>query len=197
MIDGVYSVWKKQAGGERLNMKKFWGLGEFLNDLQRIMKINNNGSTRTFCWKRLQLLETRYDIHNMLNDSSERQESRNCPHRDFYNVRKVDNNVYHAACMNKKQLLRFIKSKIKQCPHAVVMEKEGQLITLSEIVKNLDIKPHELSIDTLDMSQGQATFHRFDRFAARYNPLGMSKLRRIFLKTNNHTKGRFLADITE
>jgi len=38
------------------------------------------------------------------------------PHRDFYNVRKVDTHVHHSACMNQKHLLRFIKSKLKRCP---------------------------------------------------------------------------------
>jgi AMP deaminase len=136
-------------------------------------------------------------MHNMLNVNLERQESRNCPHRDFYNVRKVDNNVYHAGCMNRKQLLRFIKSRIERCPHAVVMEENGEDITLSQVVENLDIKPKELSIDTLDMSPRQVNFHRFDRFTARYNPLEMSKLHSIFLKTDNYMKGRFLAEITE
>jgi len=198
MLDGVYSVSQKQpGGGKKVAVMSFWKLEEFLEDLQKIMKISNNGSTRTFCWKRLKLLETRFEMHNMLNDRLERKESRNCPHRDFYNVRKVDNNVSHSACMNKKHLLRFIKSRIKQCPHAVVMEEDGELITLKQLVENLDVKPHELSTDTLDMTPGHVTFHRFDRFAARYNPLGMSKLRSIFLETDNQMNGRFLAEITE
>ncbi|RYR34220.1 hypothetical protein Ahy_A10g048970 isoform J [Arachis hypogaea] len=38
------------------------------------------------------------------------------PHRDFYNVRKVDTHVHHSACMNQKHLLRFIKSKLRKEP---------------------------------------------------------------------------------
>jgi len=38
------------------------------------------------------------------------------PHRDFYNVRKIDNHVHHSACMNQKHLLRFIKYKLKTKP---------------------------------------------------------------------------------
>ena len=37
------------------------------------------------------------------------------------------------------------------------------------------------------------TFHRFDRFNLKYNPAGQSRLREIFLKTDNHVKGRYLA----
>lgn len=38
------------------------------------------------------------------------------PHRDFYNVRKVDTHVHHSASFNQKHLLRFIKSKMKRAP---------------------------------------------------------------------------------
>lgn len=39
------------------------------------------------------------------------------PHRDFYNVRKVDTHIHHSASMNQKHLLRFIKSKLKKNPN--------------------------------------------------------------------------------
>lgn len=39
------------------------------------------------------------------------------PHRDFYNVRKVDTHVHLASCMNQKHLLRFIKAKLKKAPN--------------------------------------------------------------------------------
>lgn len=38
------------------------------------------------------------------------------PHRDFYNVRKVDTHIHHSASMNQKHLLRFIKHKMKRSP---------------------------------------------------------------------------------
>jgi adenosine deaminase len=33
------------------------------------------------------------------------------------------------------------------------------------------------------------TFHRFDKFNLKYNPIGESRLREIFLKYNNHING--------
>lgn len=39
-------------------------------------------------------------------------------------------------------------------------------------------------------------FHRFDRFNDRYNPTGSSRLREIFLKTDNLLKGKYLAELT-
>ena len=46
---------------------------------------------------------------------------------------------------------------------------------------------------------GQAhtdSFHRFDKFNLKYNPIGESRLRTIFLKTDNYIKGRYLAEVT-
>lgn len=55
---------------------------------------------------------------------------------------------------------------------------------------------YDLSIDTLDMHANN-TFRRFDRFNLKYNPAGQSRLREIFLKTDNVLGGRYLAEITK
>ncbi|VDN10354.1 unnamed protein product [Dibothriocephalus latus] len=39
------------------------------------------------------------------------------------------------------------------------------------------------------------TFHRFDKFNAKYNPIGQSQLREVFLKTDNFNKGAFFAHV--
>ncbi|KAJ1500547.1 AMP deaminase [Coelomomyces lativittatus] len=41
------------------------------------------------------------------------------------------------------------------------------------------------------------SFHRFDKFNLKYNPIGESRLREIFMKTDNLIKGRYLAEITK
>ena len=42
----------------------------------------------------------------MVHDRSEHSEVAVNPHRDFYNVRKVDTHIHHSAAMNAKHLLR-------------------------------------------------------------------------------------------
>lgn len=44
-------------------------------------------------------------------------------------------------------------------------------------------------------SQDRNTFHRFDKFNAKYNPIGESILREIFIKTDNHIEGKYFAHI--
>lgn len=57
----------------------------------------------------------------MLNADKEFLAQKSAPHRDFYNVRKVDTHVHHSACMNQKHLLRFIKSKLRKEPDEVIV----------------------------------------------------------------------------
>lgn len=45
------------------------------------------------------------------------------------------------------------------------------------------------------VSQDRNTFHRFDKFNAKYNPIGESILREIFIKTDNHIEGKYFAHI--
>ena len=43
--------------------------------------------------------------------------------------------------------------------------------------------------------QDKNTFHRFDKFNAKYNPIGESRLREIFIKTDNYMGGRYFAEL--
>lgn len=42
-------------------------------------------------------------------------------------------------------------------------------------------------------SQGRQTFHRFDKFNSKYNPVGASELRDLYLKTENFLGGEYFA----
>ena len=55
-------------------------------------------------------------MHVMENGPTEVAEQRAVPHRDFYNIRKVDSLALDAA-PNQKHLLRFIKKKMKVHPN--------------------------------------------------------------------------------
>lgn len=61
----------------------------------------------------------KFRVHLLLNADGEFLAQKSAPHRDFYNVRKVDTHVHHSACMNQKHLLSFIKTKLKKEPDEV------------------------------------------------------------------------------
>ena len=52
------------------------------------------------------------------------------PHRDFYNVRKVDTHIHAASSMNHKHLLRFIKKSLKTEGDRIVCKDRDKEMTL-------------------------------------------------------------------
>eukprot|EP00516_Mucochytrium_quahogii_P000491 CAMPEP_0203752396 /NCGR_PEP_ID=MMETSP0098-20131031/6336_1 /ASSEMBLY_ACC=CAM_ASM_000208 /TAXON_ID=96639 /ORGANISM=" , Strain NY0313808BC1" /LENGTH=754 /DNA_ID=CAMNT_0050642547 /DNA_START=363 /DNA_END=2624 /DNA_ORIENTATION=+ len=197
-VDGVMEV-RITSGvdggsGERLSMPPT--VHEFYKDLFSLVGTVHDAACKSICFKRLKLLESLFELHRLLNSEKENEVQKMVPHRDFYNVRKVDTHIHHSAIMNQKHLLRFIKSKLKRCPNEVVINRDDKFLTLSEVFRSLSLTAYDLSIDTLDM-HADNTFHRFDRFNLKYNPVGESRLREVFLKTDNLIGGRYLADITK
>lgn len=172
-------------------------LRDYYLDLDKLVSISSDGPAKSFAFRRLQYLEARWNLYYLLNEYQETSVSKRNPHRDFYNVRKVDTHVHHSACMNQKHLLRFIKHKLKHCSDEKVIFRDDQVLTLNEVFKSLNLSGYDLSIDTLDMHAHKDTFHRFDKFNLKYNPIGESRLREIFLKTDNYIKGSYLAQITK
>lgn len=118
--------------------------------------------------------------------------------------------------MNQKHLLNFIQTTYKSDADRVVLEKAGQKLTLKQVFNNLNMDPYDLTVDSLDVHavsnvtslssygelyrlsfflylQGRQTFHRFDKFNSKYNPVGASELREIYLKADNYITGEYFA----
>lgn len=170
---------------------------EYFKDLDYLLGVISDGPVKSFAWRRLKFLESKWNLYFLLNEYRELADMKRVPHRDFYNVRKVDTHIHHSASMNQKHLLRFIKAKIKRYPDDVVIHRDGKALTLQQVFESLNLTAYDLSIDTLDMHAHQDAFHRFDKFNLKYNPMGESRLREIFLKTDNLIKGRYLAELTK
>ncbi|KAI3896545.1 hypothetical protein MKW92_043214 [Papaver armeniacum] len=195
MEDGVVHVYANKDSKEELFPVA--DATTFFTDLHRVLKIIAAGNVRTLCHHRLNLLEQKFNLHLMLNADREFLAQKSAPHRDFYNVRKVDTHVHHSACMNQKHLLRFIKSKLRKEPDEVVIFRDGTYLTLKEVFESLDLTGYDLNVDLLDVHADKSTFHRFDKFNLKYNPCGQSRLREIFLKQDNLIQGRFLGELTK
>ncbi|XP_058714425.1 AMP deaminase 3 isoform X1 [Poecile atricapillus] len=205
-------------------------------DLSHVLALIADGPTKTYCHRRLNFLESKFSLHEMLNEMSEFKELKSNPHRDFYNVRKalckrirvvqkhkmciasplaistfqrggtslffsardhpycqVDTHIHAAACMNQKHLLRFIKHTYQTEPDRIVVEKKGKKMTLKQVFESLHMDPYDLTVDSLDVHAGRQTFHRFDKFNSKYNPVGASELRDLYLKTENYIGGEYFA----
>lgn len=199
-LDGnsVYQVFDSEAAADQqAPIVQIPSLRDFYMDLDAVVDVSTDGPAKSFAFKRLSYLEGKFQLYTLLNEYQEMADSKKVPHRDFYNVRKVDTHVHHSACMNQKHLLRFIKSKMRKSPDEVVLFRDGKHLTLREVFESINLTAYDLSIDTLDMHAHTDSFHRFDKFNLKYNPVGESRLREIFLKTDNYIKGRYLAEITK
>eukprot|EP00803_Ostreobium_quekettii_P008377 evm.model.scf_907.2 EVM.evm.TU.scf_907.2 scf_907:13163-20301(+) len=196
MANGVYHVHKENDDPPATQFPLPGNLEEFIADLQYILKVGAMGPVKTFCFQRLRLLEQKFNLHVMMNADKEFLAQKSAPHRDFYNVRKVDTHVHHSSCMNQKHLLRFIKSKLRKEPDEIVIFRDGKYLTLAEVFESLQLTGYDLNVDTMDMHADKNMFHRFDRFNLKYNPCGQSRLREIFMKQDNLIHGRYLAEIT-
>ncbi|KAJ3374171.1 AMP deaminase [Allomyces arbusculus] len=196
--DGVYQVFRD--ADDQLAQKpvsRVHSLKQYFQDLDLMIDVISDGPAKSFAYRRLNYLESKFQMYNLLNESREVAECKGCPHRDIYNVRKVDTHIHHSACMNQKHLLRFIKAKLRKCPDDVVIFRDGKHLTLAQVFESLNLTAYDLSIDTLDMHAHRDTFHRFDRFNMKYSPVGESRLREIFMKTDNYIGGRYLAELTK
>lgn len=100
-------------------------------------------------------------FHNSL--QAETTEQRKVPHRDFYNVRKVDTHVHLAAAMNQKHLLRFIKRKLKTEPNEVVsLSRDGRRLTLAQASDTrLRTWAFELELSSCQLSECKLSNTRF------------------------------------
>ncbi|KAG8125801.1 hypothetical protein E2320_020901 [Naja naja] len=141
-------------------------------DLSHVLALIADGPTKTYCHKRLNFLGSKFGLHEMLNEMSELKELKSNPHRDFYNVRKVDTHIHAAACMNQKHLLRFIKHTYQTEPNRIVGERKDKKLTLKQVFESLHMDPYDLTVDSLDVHADRQTFHRFDKFNSKYNPVG-------------------------
>jgi AMP deaminase len=159
----VYQVYETDEAAE-LNhpIVQIPSLRDFYMDLDAITDVSIDGPIKSFAFKRLSYLEGKFQLHTLLNEYQELADSKKVPHRDFYNVRKVDTHVHHSACMNQKHLLRFIKSKMKKAPDEVVLFRDGKHLTLKEVFESINLTAYDLSIDTLDMHVSPQSALRVD-----------------------------------
>ncbi|XP_074833675.1 AMP deaminase 1 isoform X2 [Carettochelys insculpta] len=197
MQGGVVYVYATAAVAQRGEPKAllYPNLQEFVDDMNFLLALIAQGPMKTYAHRRLKFLSSKFKVHEMLNDMEELKELKNNPHRDFYNCRKVDTHIHAAACMNQKHLLRFIKKSYRVDAERVVYDAKGKKLTLKQLFQQLNLHPYDLTVDSLDVHAGRQTFQRFDKFNDKYNPVGASELRDLYLKTENAIDGEYFATI--
>lgn len=62
---------------------------------------------KTYTHRRLKFLMSKFNVHEMLNEMEEMKELKMNPHRDFYNCRKVQQQIFHDILKINKTLITF------------------------------------------------------------------------------------------
>jgi len=198
VVNGVFRVYDDK---ESLEKGEPWDLPyphleNFIDDQKQVMAMTVDGPLKSFCYRRLSYLSSKYQLHSLLNEMKELAAQKEVPHRDFYNCRKVDTHIHASACMNQKHLLRFMKKTMKNnADDNVHTSGDGKSLTLKEVFQKLNISAYDLSVDSLDVHADRNLFHRFDKFNSKYNPIGQSILREIYIKTDNQIGGKYFAHV--
>ena len=71
-------------------------------------------TTCSFAWKRLKMLQAKFEMYTLNNDLKENEELKSTAYRDFYNVRKVDTHIHAAGSMNTKHFLTFVRKAFNE-----------------------------------------------------------------------------------
>ncbi|XP_026838295.1 AMP deaminase 2 isoform X2 [Drosophila erecta] len=193
-LNGVFHVYENDDESSEIKYE-YPDMSQFVNDMQVMCNMIADGPLKSFCYRRLCYLSSKYQMHVLLNELRELAAQKAVPHRDFYNTRKVDTHIHAASCMNQKHLLRFIKKTLKNNANEVVTVTNGQQMTLAQVFQSMNLTTYDLTVDMLDVHADRNTFHRFDKFNSKYNPIGESRLREVFLKTDNYLNGKYFAQI--
>lgn len=190
--DGVFQMYSSPDSEIPVQGFPYPNLETFCRDMQRLCTMISDGPLKSFCYRRLSYLSSKFQLHVLLNELRELASQKAIPHRDFYNIRKVDTHIHAASCMNQKHLLRFIKKTLKN--HSDEVVSAGGM-TLKQVFESMKLTSYDLTVDMLDVHADRNTFHRFDKFNSKYNPIGESRLREVFLKTDNYIGGKYFARV--
>ncbi|CCD23525.1 metallo-dependent hydrolase superfamily protein NDAI_0B04910 [Naumovozyma dairenensis CBS 421] len=109
---------------------------EFKNDFDFMVKLTQSHNLNKIAGKRLQYLKDKFELYQSLNAKTEILQNKMVPHRDFYNTRKIDQNLLLSGCISQHQLNDFICKKIATDSERVVyINSTGSKFKLKDIFK--------------------------------------------------------------
>jgi hypothetical protein len=193
MVGGIMRVYRSKeaaAAGEQ-GQYPCLTFKDFFADHSSLVGAVFHGPTKSFCDARLKIMATKFEFHKELNGGLEHEEATH-NNSDFYLGHKVDTHIHLAGALPAQTLTRFMRTKFKSHSDDVV-QKNGT--TLGELAKQMGLDPSTINVNSLDIQADESLFNRFDHFNAKYNPLGNSALRTIFLKSKNDMGGRYFAEL--
>ena len=109
-------------------------LETFVTDMQHMCAMIADGPLKSFCYRRLSYLQSKFQLHVLLNELRELAAQKAVPHRDFYNCRKVTEIVEQRILHPK--LIRFILTGGHTYPRSLLHESETSAEVHQENAEN-------------------------------------------------------------
>lgn len=183
---------------------------EFLQDLNSIIDASINKTGVMLSMRRLDYLKSKFESYILLNEHQEIVKTKLNPHRDFYNCRKIDNNIGLSMCMTKKHLLNVINLKLREEPDRIVFDdRKGLQLTLEQLFEPYfeATNSKRLNVDDLfefglidrnfgsvDDSNVLNIDNDTDYEAIMKNEI-LSRIEQTFLRIENSINGEYLSTI--
>ena len=100
MKEGIMWVYRSESDLNEDNpvVYEFPKLAEFVSDMHLLCALIADGPLKSFCYRRLSYLSSKFQLHVLLNELRELAAQKAVAHRDFYNVRKVRNHFNFLKC---------------------------------------------------------------------------------------------------
>lgn len=174
---------------------------DFVEDLIMIINTSSDSIAQMLSTKRLHYLRDKFESYALLNERKEIYITKINPHRDFYNARKIDNNVDSTMAMSKKHLLNVINNKLNEEPDRVVYVEGEREYSLQQLFEPYfaDDKTKRLNIDDLfefgliDHTSDEGVV---DDRTTSYDDIVkrevLVRIDRTFLSVDNHIHGEYL-----
>ena len=109
--EGIIEVYAESDINKVNNLVQIPNVDEFNKDYHRLVDIANDGSMRSYCFQRLQLLSSAFRMHVTMNGPAEAAEQSNLLGTDFYRTFKIDNHIHAAAAPTARQFVNFVSKK--------------------------------------------------------------------------------------
>jgi len=181
---------------------------DFLQDLNFIINTSINKTGIMLSMRRLEYLKSKFESYILLNEHQEVMKTKLNPHRDFYNCRKIDNNIGLSMCMTKKHLLNVINLKLREEPDRIVYDNgKGTKLTLEQLFEPYfdNTSSKRLNVDDLfefgliDRNFGMADDNSTldidsnTDYEAIIKSEILSRIEQTMLRVENYINGEYLA----
>ncbi|ELP90521.1 AMP deaminase, putative [Entamoeba invadens IP1] len=148
---------------------------EYVKDYNTLLKIVDDGPTKTFSSERMQEIHHQFEAHKILSIGQSKSG------KDFFSAIKVDTHIHADSFVTEKNLVKFIRDKFKE--NAVVKIKEENGKTVEETFDHF-CERTGISVDKLTLNKIGNGRNKIE-----------DTLYSIFLRYDNSTDGKYFADL--